>query len=89
MTARASPILHARSSLFAISVLIITTLLLSSQVTLAQFTQQGWKLVGTGAAQGYSVALSADGNTSSNVVFPRPPGPSGLLLQFGFDSWPC
>jgi hypothetical protein len=39
----------------------------SSQLALAQFTQQGPKLVGTGAsgaaAQG-SVALSADGNTA-------------------------
>src|SRR5262249_18702389 len=44
------------------------TLLFSSQLALAQFTQQGPKLVGTGAVvaatQGYSVALSADGNTA-------------------------
>jgi hypothetical protein len=48
--------------------LICAVLLLSSQFALAQFTQQGPKLVGTGdvggAQQGYSVALSADGNTA-------------------------
>jgi hypothetical protein len=40
----------------------------SSQLALAQFSQQGPKLVGTGAVgganQGYSVALSGDGNTT-------------------------
>ena len=47
---------------------ICAVLLFSSQLALAQFTQQGPKLVGSGAAgpaqQGYSVALSADGNTA-------------------------
>jgi hypothetical protein len=41
---------------------------LASQSALAQFVQQGPKLVGTGAIgpaiQGYSVALSGDGNTA-------------------------
>jgi hypothetical protein len=52
------------------SVLISATLLFSSQLALAQFTQQGPKLVGTGAVgpytsrQGISAALSADGNTA-------------------------
>jgi hypothetical protein len=50
------------------SVLAVATLLLSSQLALAQFTQQGPKLVGTlavGAAeQGSAVALSAAGNTA-------------------------
>jgi FG-GAP repeat len=52
------------------SALISTILLFSSQPALAQFTQQGSKLVGTGYVanpmvdQGYSVALSADGNTA-------------------------
>jgi hypothetical protein len=53
------------------SVLIFAALLLSSQVALAQFTQQGPKLVATGAVdsffgvqQGSSVALSTDGNTA-------------------------
>jgi hypothetical protein len=68
MTARAWPILPVRPSLLAVSVLIIATLLYSSQLALAQFTQQGPKLVGTGAVgqsqQGHSVALSADGNTA-------------------------
>jgi len=54
--------------LFAAAVLVFTTLPLSSQLALAQFTQQGPKLVGTGAvgnaAQGQSVALSANGNTA-------------------------
>jgi hypothetical protein len=48
--------------------LITATLLFSSQPALAQFTQQGPKLVGTGvsgyAEQGKSTALSADGNTA-------------------------
>jgi Divergent InlB B-repeat domain len=46
----------------------LAALLFSSQLALAQFTQQGPKLVGTGAVgmavQGQSVALSADGNTT-------------------------
>src|ERR1019366_4741358 len=46
--------------------LVIIPILLPNAV--AQFVQQGGKLVGTGAvgvaAQGYSVALSADGNTA-------------------------
>jgi hypothetical protein len=52
--------------------LICAVLLLSSQFALAQFTQQGPKLVGNdavadangGAEQGSSVSLSADGNTA-------------------------
>src|SRR5580704_5712534 len=48
--------------------LIFAALLFSSQLALAQFTQQGPKLVGTGAvgnaSQGISVALSGDGNTA-------------------------
>src|ERR1700693_1749610 len=53
----------------ASSVLIFAALLFSSQLALAQFTQQGPKLVGSGAIgdpiyQGLSVALSADGNTA-------------------------
>jgi lipocalin len=47
---------------------IFVALLLSPQLALAQFTQQGPKLVGTGAVgnaqQGSAVALSADGNTA-------------------------
>jgi lipocalin len=54
---------------FRASVLLSATLLFSSQMALAQFTQQGPKLVGTGAVgaaeQGFSVALSADGNTAT------------------------
>jgi hypothetical protein len=67
MTERVWPISHAW--LFRASVLIFAALLFSSQLALAQFTQQGPKLVGSGAVgnaagQGYSVSLSADGNTA-------------------------
>jgi hypothetical protein len=66
MTERVCPILHAW--LFRSSVLIFAALLFSSQLALAQFTQQGPKLVGAGvvgyAFQGFSVASSADGNTA-------------------------
>jgi lipocalin len=55
--------------LFRAPVLFSATLFFSSQMALAQFTQQGPKLVGTGAVgatqQGFSVALSADGNTAT------------------------
>jgi hypothetical protein len=50
--------------------LIVASLLFSSQMALAQFTQQGPKLVGTfvlgvvPVEQGYSVRLSGDGNTA-------------------------
>jgi hypothetical protein len=48
--------------------LAAVVLLMSSQLAVAQLTQQGPKLVGSGAsgaaAQGFSVALSADGNTA-------------------------
>jgi hypothetical protein len=52
------------------SVLLCAALLVLSQPVLAQFSQQGAKLVGTGAvgpygaSQGHSVAVSADGNTA-------------------------
>jgi hypothetical protein len=53
---------------FGAGVLISAVLLVSSQPASAQFVQQGPKLVGTGvvgsAEQGFSVALSADGNTA-------------------------
>jgi hypothetical protein len=56
------------SRLFGMSILLCSALLISSQGAVADFTQQGAKLVATGAAlpseQGYSVALSADGNTA-------------------------
>src|SRR6202795_440519 len=65
MTAQVWPISTVRASTL---VLIFSTLLFSSQLALAQFTQQGPKLVGTGAVgfseQGQSVALSGDGNTA-------------------------
>ena len=58
------PALHSVSLLL---VLVCATLL-SSQPARAQFSQQGPKLVGTGtvmsAGQGWSVSLSADGNTA-------------------------
>jgi hypothetical protein len=50
------------------SVLLCTALLVAPQPALAQFTQQGSKLLGTGETGtgelGFSVALSADGNTA-------------------------
>ena len=60
---------HSRlSKLFSGSLLIFVGLLSSSQLALGQFTQQGSKLVGTGAVgnaqQGVSVALSGDGTTA-------------------------
>jgi hypothetical protein len=71
MTPRGWPISHVGSSrLFGASILIFVALLFSSQLALAQFTQQGPKLVGAGAVgpthpdQGWSVAVSADGNTA-------------------------
>ena len=68
MTPRGWPIsLVGSSRSFAASILIFVALLLSPQLALAQFTQQGPKLVGTGAVgsanQGQSVGISADGNT--------------------------
>jgi hypothetical protein len=66
MTPRVWPIWYA--GLFRALPLITATLLFSSQLALAQFTQDGPKLVGTGAVgiaqQGWSVALSVDGNTA-------------------------
>jgi hypothetical protein len=57
-----------RMLLRRVVVLVFIALLFSSQLALAQFTQQGPKLVGNdaagGAEQGNSVALSADGNTA-------------------------
>ena len=69
MTVRGWPILHVGSSRsFWASILIFVALLFSSQLALAQFTQQGPKLVGSDAVgqavQGSGVALSADGNTA-------------------------
>jgi hypothetical protein len=71
MTARVWPIISqvklSRSS-FGASVMMLAAMLFSPQLVLAQFTQQGPKLVGTGAGffpfQGFSIALSADGNTA-------------------------
>ncbi len=59
----------AAPRLFAASLLFVVALLFSSQLALAQFLQQGPKLVtGTGAVgnseQGFSLALSRDGNTA-------------------------
>jgi hypothetical protein len=52
----------------AMCILVLAALVCAAQPASAQFTQQGQKLVGNGAAgaarQGFSVALSADGNTA-------------------------
>ena len=51
-----------------LSIPVLGALLFSSQMALAQFSQQGPKLVGTGAtgpaSQGFSVSLSSDSNTA-------------------------
>jgi len=56
MTALSWTISQVRSSFFGASVLIAIALLFSSQLALAQFTQQGPKLVGTGAAAFATIA---------------------------------
>jgi len=65
--------------------LIFAALLFSSQLALAQFSQQGPKLVGTGvvggAEQGISVALSGDGNTAI-VGGPYDNGETGAAWVF-------
>ena len=62
------PLWSFASRLFAALAPIFTALLFSSQLALAQFTQQGPKLVGSAAAgpaqQGYAIALAGDGNTA-------------------------
>jgi hypothetical protein len=67
MMPRGWPISHINSR-FLRAVLIVATVLFSSQFALAQFTQQGPKLVGNGAVgaseQGFAVALPGDGNTA-------------------------
>jgi len=68
MTAPVWPISHLRSSrVFGTSILAFAVLLVSSQLSLAQFTQQGPKLVGSeavgGVVQGVSVALAASNDT--------------------------
>jgi hypothetical protein len=69
------------------SVLIFTVLLLSWQLALAQLTQQGPKLVGTGvvgsAEQGFSVAVSADGNTA---IVGGPADPDQLVRRPRVDA---
>ena len=60
--------LHWLAAFFVVAGSALAADQAGSQLALAQFTQQGPKLVGTGAVgpaeQGSSVALSADGNTA-------------------------
>jgi len=53
--------------------LLFLPVILIPDLLFAQFTQQGPKLVGTGAVgianQGLTVAISADGNTASRRRF--------------------
>jgi hypothetical protein len=53
---------------FLHAALVAAALIFSSQLALAEFTQQGPKLVGTGAVgyatQGYSVSISRDNDTA-------------------------
>jgi hypothetical protein len=71
-------------STFAL-VLIFVALLFSSQLALAQFTQQGPKLVGSDAVgnakQGQSVSLSGDGNTA---IVGGPPDTGGAGAAWVF-----
>jgi hypothetical protein len=69
MFACISSLLSHRWPTFVAAAVCFSALLVSPELAVAQFTQQGPKLVGTGAVgtpiiQGYSVALSADGNTA-------------------------
>jgi hypothetical protein len=68
MFASISPHLSRRWPTFVAAAVCFLALLVSPELTQAQFTQQGPKLVGTGAVgpaeQGQSVALSADGDTA-------------------------
>ena len=65
------PIRIAAAAKTAATAAAVVALLCAAQPAAAQFTQQGPKLVGTGeihgghgASEGWSVALSADGNTA-------------------------
>jgi hypothetical protein len=65
--------------------LVFCAILLSSRPVLAQFTQQGPKLVGSGgvgfsAFQGYSVSVSADGNTA---IVGGPADNAGAIVGVG------
>jgi hypothetical protein len=66
MFASISSLLSQRYLTFVAAAVCFLALLFSPELAFAQFTQQGSKLVGTGAVvpsdQGSSVALSADGN---------------------------
>jgi hypothetical protein len=68
MTAQVGPISVRSLRLLGTSVLTFAALLSISQPAQSQFVQLGPKLVGTGAVgfaeQGFSVALSGDGNTA-------------------------
>jgi len=60
---------RSRAGLAGLGLLVCGALLSEAQPALAQYVQQGPKLVGTGALgsitrQGGSIALSADGNTA-------------------------
>jgi streptogramin lyase len=74
-------------SAFVAFVVASAALLFSQQSALAQFTQQGPKLVGTGSVgsavvQGCSVALSADGNTAIVGGFGDNNGDTGAAWVF-------
>jgi Divergent InlB B-repeat domain len=90
MTAHAWRTSYARSSRsFGAAALILAALLFSPQPALAQFSQLGAKLVGTGAVgqseQGAAAALSADGNTAI-VGGPGDNGNTGAAWIYTFNS---
>jgi hypothetical protein len=67
MFTRISSLLPHRWPTFVAAAVCFSALLVSPELAQAQFTQQGPKLVGTGAVRAASqgvVALSADGNTA-------------------------
>ena len=65
---RFGPLLYGLAAFFVVAGPVLGASQTDLQPALAQFSQQGSKLVGTGAVgpaeQGWSVALSADGNTA-------------------------
>jgi hypothetical protein len=78
---------HLVQRALSVSILIFAALPFSPQLALAQFTQQGPPLFPTGLAmgplvqQGFSVALSADGNTAL-VGAPRDGGSAGAAFVY-------
>src|ERR1039458_8104083 len=57
-------------------------------MAMAQFIQQGGKLVGTGGSQGGAVALSADGNTAIVTCYAsQPVGGAAIVFTRAGGVW--